>query len=95
MTLLPLRRRAIQVVGILLVFSLMVAPPATALQLTGRISSGVALTVILALAEAWVGLIFAFYTDWPTSFWITLLGATAYLFAVVASGRRQRLVLLR
>jgi zinc/manganese transport system permease protein len=81
---------SVQVVGILLVFSLMVAPPATALQLTDRISSGVALTVLLALGEAWLGLALAFYTDWPTSFWITLLGALAYLAAWGASAARRR-----
>ena len=39
---------SVQVVGILLVFSLMVAPAATALQLTQRIGSGIALTVAVA-----------------------------------------------
>jgi zinc/manganese transport system permease protein len=77
---------SVQVVGILLVFSLMVAPAATALQLTQRIGSGIALTVALALVEAWGGLMLAFYTDWPTSFWITLLGAIAYLSVLRGRG---------
>jgi zinc/manganese transport system permease protein len=83
---------SVQVVGILLVFSLMVAPPATALHLTDGIAAGVGLSVVLALAEAWLGLTLAFYTDWPASFWITLLGAAAYLAAWAASGPRRRLV---
>ena len=70
---------SVQVVGILLVFSLMVAPPATAMQLTRHISSGIVLTILLALAQAWIGLVLAYYTSWPTTFWITLLGAAAYL----------------
>ncbi len=85
---------SVQVVGILLVFSLMVAPPATAMLLTRRVSTGVALSVLLALLEAWSGLTLAFYTNWPTSFWITLLGGAAYLAAwaisVVRSGHADR-----
>ena len=41
--------------------------------------------MILALLEAWIGLTLAFYTDWPTSFWITALGATIYMLAHVKS----------
>ena len=81
---------SVQVVGILLVFSLMVAPPATAMLLTHRVSTGVALSVLLALFEAWVGLVLAFYTNWPTSFWITFLGAAAYLAAWGVSVWRQQ-----
>lgn len=72
---------SVQVVGILLVFSLMVAPPATAMLLTRHISTGIALAILLALAQAWIGLVLAYYTNWPTTFWITLLGAGAYLSA--------------
>lgn len=78
---------SVQVVGILLVFSLMVAPPATAMRLTRRISSGIVMSVLLALAQAWIGLVLAYYTDWPTTFWITFLGAGTYLLSIPI-GRR-------
>src|SRR5476649_876527 len=42
---------AVQIVGILLVFVLMVGPAAAAMQLTVRLHWGVALAVLLALAE--------------------------------------------
>lgn len=71
--------QAIQIVGILLVFSLMVAPAATALRLTHRFATGMALSIGLAIAIAWISLLLAYFTDWPTSFWITALGAAAYL----------------
>jgi len=74
----------IQIVGVLLVFTLMVGPAATAQQLTTRLGRGVALSATLALAEAWLGITLAFYTDWPTSFWISALSAGAYLCAVLA-----------
>jgi len=67
-----------QIVGVLLVFTLMVGPAAAAQRLTTRLSVGVALSVLLALVDAWGGLTLAFYTDWPTSFWITALSGLAY-----------------
>lgn len=71
--------QAIQIVGILLVFALMVAPAATALRLTRRFASGMALSIGLAVGVAWASLVLAYVTDWPTSFWITGLGGLIYL----------------
>jgi zinc/manganese transport system permease protein len=70
--------QSIQIVGVLLVFTLMVGPPAAAQLLTSRLAIGVALSAGLALAQAWLGLVIAYYTNWPTSFWITVLAAVAY-----------------
>ncbi len=72
-----------QIVGVLLVFSLMVGPAATAQRLTDGVGRGIMLSVALALAEAWLGIAFAFVTDWPSSFWITALSAGAYLLAAL------------
>jgi zinc/manganese transport system permease protein len=73
----------VQIVGVLLVFALMVGPAAAAQRFTTRFWSSVALSVALALSEAWLGLVLAFYTDWPTSFWITALSGGVYLVAVL------------
>src|SRR6202048_4288188 len=62
-----------QIVGVLLVFALMVGPAAAAQRLTTGILSGLAVSAGLALAEAWLGITLAFYTDWPSSFWIAAL----------------------
>ena len=70
--------QAIQIVGVLLVFALMVAPAATALRLTRSFAAGLGLSVVLAVAIAWLSLVLAYFTDWPTSFWITALGGGAY-----------------
>jgi len=67
-----------QIVGVLLVFTLMVGPAAAAGRWTSRLGRGVVLAAILALAEAWTGVTLAYYTDWPTSFWITALSAAVY-----------------
>jgi zinc/manganese transport system permease protein len=67
-----------QIVGILLVFSLMVGPPATAQRLVTGLWSGIVLSGGIALAEAWVGIALAYHTDWPVSFCISMLSAVAY-----------------
>ena len=79
--------QSVQIVGVLLVFTLMVAPPAAAQLLTSHLGRGVALAAGLALAQAWLGITLAYYTDWPTSFCITILAALVY-FAAVAMTRR-------
>jgi zinc/manganese transport system permease protein len=81
--------QSVQIVGVLLVFALMVGPPAAAQLLTSRTGLGVALAAGLALAQAWLGIVIAYYTDWPTSFWITALSAVVYLGAVVLAHRRD------
>ena len=73
-----------QIVGVLLVFALMVGPAAAAQRLTTRFWHGITLSVALALSEAWLGLVLAYYTDWPTSFWITSLSGGVYMVAVLA-----------
>ena len=67
-----------QIVGILLVFALMVGPPATAQRLVTGLWSGMALSAVLALAEAWLGIVVAYQTDWPVSFCIAALSALGY-----------------
>jgi len=62
---------AVQVTGVLLVFSLMVTPGATAQYISRRPSRAVAASVIIALVATMLGLIFAFYTPYPVSFYIT------------------------
>jgi zinc/manganese transport system permease protein len=72
---------AAQVVGILLVFALLVTPAAIAERLTARPSYAIALSVLLALAFTWGGLILAFVFPYPVSFFITTLAFVAYILA--------------
>ncbi len=67
-----------QIVGVLLVFTLMVGPPAAAQRVTTRLWSGLALAAVIALADAWLGIVIAFHTDWPVSFCIAVLSAFGY-----------------
>ena len=85
--------QSVQIVGVLLVFALMVGPPAAAQLLTARVIPGILLSAALALAEAWLGIVISWHTDWPTSFSMTLiLSAVVYFAAVVISRRRFGLI---
>ena len=73
----------VQIVGVLLVFALMVGPAAAAQRWTGRVLPGAGLAVVIALTETWLGLALANWTDWPVSFWISLLSGAVYLAACI------------
>jgi zinc/manganese transport system permease protein len=77
-----------QIVGVLLVFALMVGPPATAQRLVTGLWAGLLLSAVIALAEAWLGITAAYYTDWPVSFCIATLSALGYF--VSRGGLRPR-----
>jgi zinc/manganese transport system permease protein len=76
-----------QIVGVLLVFTLMVGPPAAAQQLTSRLWNGIGLSAALALAQAWLGITLAFYSDWPVSFCIALFSAVTYFLSLSVPSR--------
>ncbi len=79
-----------QIVGVLLVFTLMVGPPAAAQAVTSGLWRGLALSAGLALAEAWLGITLAYYTDWPVSFCIAVLSALTYFVLIATPQRRGR-----
>lgn len=68
-----------QIVGVLLVFSLLIGPAAMSLQLTKRFWPGIALSVALSLFFSVLALILSFYTNWPVSVWLTILVFVGYL----------------
>ena len=70
---------AVQVVGVLLIFSLMVTPAAIAQRLAKRPWHAVVLSVIIALFATWIGLCMAFYEPYPVSFFITTIVFVLYL----------------
>ncbi len=82
-----------QIVGVLLVFTLMVGPAATARNLTPRFGVAIGLSAGLALVEAWSGLCLAWWTDWPVSFWITALSAAAYGLSFLSGSALGRKIL--
>ena len=68
----------VQIVGTLLVFALLVAPGASALQLTARPTRGLALSIALSLGFTWLGLAIAYFTIYPIGFFITTFAFASY-----------------
>ena len=71
-----------------------VTPAATAHQLTTRPVLGIALSVSLALAVTWLGLVLAYFSIYPVGFYVTSLAFGLYLLVRVtralASRNRRR-----
>jgi zinc/manganese transport system permease protein len=80
---------AVQVVGTLLLFALVVTPAATALRLTARPPVVAALAVALALGSVWGGLVLSAMVDLPPSFFIVSLAVLAWLVVLALTGRRR------
>jgi zinc/manganese transport system permease protein len=71
-----------QITGALLVFALLVMPPAAAQQLTARPVVGLGLSVGIGLIVVWLGVGVSYFSVYPTGFFITTFGFAAYLLAV-------------
>jgi len=80
--------QAVQIVGTLLIFALLVAPAATAQQLTSRPWRGLSLSVALSVAFTWAGLAVAYFTIYPVGFFITTFAFASY--AGIRLGRAAR-----
>ena len=76
---------AVQVVGVLLIFALLVTPAAIAQDVTTRPAVAVAVAVALALIFTWVGLAVGYFTPYPVGFFITSFAFGSY--ALVRGGR--------
>ncbi len=70
---------AVQVVGVLLIFALMVTPAAIAERLAKRTAQGIIIAIIVALLATWFGLFTAFYVSYPVSFFITSSVFSVYI----------------
>ena len=66
------------VVGALLIFSLMIGPPAAARSVTDRPLPAMLASVLIALAVVWVSIAAAYQTNWPVGFFVGTLGAVCY-----------------
>jgi zinc/manganese transport system permease protein len=71
---------SVQVVGVLLIFSLMVTPAATAERLASKPIYGIFISVLIAVMATWLGLFISFYVPYPVSFFITGIVFLIYIF---------------
>lgn len=70
---------AVQVTGVLLIFSLMVTPAATAQYLSKKARTAILISVLIALFATWIGVFVSYYTESPVSFYITAMVFVGYI----------------
>ncbi len=68
----------VPVVGALLIFSLMIGPPAAARSLTSRPVLAMIGSVVIALVTVWVAIAASYLYNWPVGFFVGALGALSY-----------------
>ena len=83
---------AVQVVGTLLLFALVVTPCATALLMTARPSTVALLGAGIGLVSVWLGLVLSAMFNLPPSFFIVSISFVTWLVAVGWDRRRGRRV---
>jgi zinc/manganese transport system permease protein len=81
---------ALPVVGALLVFSLMIGPPAAARYLTDRPVAAMLLSSALALVTVWLSIAASFWSNWPVGFFVGSLGAVWYVAGRAWARRGQQ-----
>jgi len=79
---------ASQIVGVLLVFTLLIGPPAIALRFCRTVWPGLLLSVAVGVGVTWASLILAYTTDNPVSFWAPALLFALYLASAAVTRRR-------
>jgi zinc/manganese transport system permease protein len=70
---------AVQVVGVLLIFALLILPAASGQQLSARPAVAIAWAVGIGVVCVWLGLLIGFYLPYPPSFFITTLAFLSYI----------------
>ncbi len=82
---------ALPVVGALLIFSLMIGPPAAARSFTDRPALAIALSAVIALGTVWAAIAASYQTNWPVGFFVGMLSAGWYAIGRIAvAWRRSR-----
>lgn len=70
---------AVQVVGVLLIFALLVTPAAIAERLSKKPFTGIVISSLVALIVTWFGIFISYYQPYPVSFFITSLVFIIYI----------------
>ena len=68
----------VPVTGALLIFSLMIGPPAAARSFTSRPVLAMALSVAIALITVWAAIAASYLVNWPIGFFVGTLAALSY-----------------
>ena len=68
----------VPVVGALLIFTLMVGPPAAGRALSARPAVAIALSTLIALVTVWTAIASSYWSNWPVGFFVGVFGAFVY-----------------
>jgi zinc/manganese transport system permease protein len=82
----------VPVVGAMLIFSLMIGPPAAARCFTDRPPIAMALSVAIGLVTVWLAIAISYETNWPIGFMVGTFAALDYGVGRAWAGRRRGLV---
>jgi zinc/manganese transport system permease protein len=77
---------SVEVTGVLLIFSLMVTPSATAAYLSRKPQRTILIAIAIALGVTWSGIFISYFTAYPTSFFIASEAFGLYLIVRFTSG---------
>jgi zinc/manganese transport system permease protein len=77
---------AVQVVGVLLIFALLVTPAAIAERLSKKPVQGIIISSVVALIVTWFGIFISYYQPYPVSFFITT--AVFFIYIIVRLTKR-------
>ena len=80
---------ALPVVGALLIFSLMIGPPAAARSFTDTPALAIGLSVVIAIGTVWAAIAASYQTNWPVGFFVGALGAVWYAVGRAATAWRR------
>lgn len=81
---------ASQVVGVLLVFTLLIGPPAIAMRFCRTVWAGLGLSMLIGVGVTWISLILTYVTDNRMSFFTPTLLFALYLVAVLVTRHRRQ-----
>jgi zinc/manganese transport system permease protein len=81
---------AVPVVGSLLIFSLLIGPPAAARSFTSRPSLAMGLSVVISLVTVWTAIAAAYETQLPIGFFVGTIGAFSYAVGRAWAAWQQR-----
>jgi len=79
----------VPVAGTLLIWSLMINPPAAAMRLARRPATALPLAVGLGVLATWAGITLAYATGWPVGFFITAIMTVLYVASRLAPAPRR------
>ena len=68
----------VPVVGTLLIFSLMIGPPAAARSFTDKPLRAMGLSAVIALLTVWAAIALSYQTNYPVGFYVGTISAAAY-----------------